>query len=42
MELILASGTLKNVRFLLRSCLFTDRAPMIMKAALFYLPDFKA
>ncbi len=41
MELILASGTLKNVRFLLRSCLFTDRAPMIMKAALFYLPDFK-
>ncbi len=29
MELILASGTLKNFRFLLRSCLFTDRAPVI-------------
>ncbi len=29
MELILASGTLKNFRFLLRSCLSTDRAPVI-------------
>jgi hypothetical protein len=29
MELILVSGTLKNVRFLLRSCLSTDRAPVI-------------
>jgi hypothetical protein len=29
MELMLASGTLKNFRFLLRSCLFTDRAHVI-------------
>ncbi len=29
MELILPSGTLKNFRFLLRSCLSTDRAPVI-------------
>ena len=29
MELILTSGTLKNFRFLLRSCLSTDRAPVI-------------
>jgi hypothetical protein len=29
MELILASGTLKNFRFLLRSCLSTDRASVI-------------
>ena len=29
MELILSSGTLKNFRFLLRSCLSTDRAPVI-------------
>ena len=29
MELILASGTLKNFRFLLRSRLSTDRAPVI-------------
>jgi hypothetical protein len=29
MELILASGTLKNFRFLLRSCLSTDRVPVI-------------
>jgi hypothetical protein len=29
MELIIASGTLKNFRFLLRSCLSTDRAPVI-------------
>ncbi len=29
MELILASGTLKNFRFLMRSCLSTDRAPVI-------------
>ncbi len=29
MELILASGTLKNFRFFLRSCLSTDRAPVI-------------
>ncbi len=29
MELMLASGTLKNFRFLLRSCLSTDRAPVI-------------
>jgi hypothetical protein len=28
-ELILVSGTLKNFRFLLRSCLSTDRAPVI-------------
>jgi hypothetical protein len=28
-ELILASGTLKNFRFLLRSCLSTDRVPVI-------------
>jgi hypothetical protein len=36
MELILASGTLKNFRFLLRSCLSTDRAPVITD--LFYPP----
>jgi hypothetical protein len=29
MECMLASGTLKNFRFLLRSCLFTERAPVI-------------
>ncbi len=29
MELMLASGTLKNFRFLQRSCLFTDRAHVI-------------
>ena len=29
MELMLASGTLKNLRFLLRSCLSTDRAPVM-------------
>ncbi len=29
MELILASGTLKNFSLLLRSCLSTDRAPVI-------------
>jgi hypothetical protein len=29
MELIPASGTLKNLRFLLRSCLSTDRATVI-------------
>ncbi len=29
MELILASSTLENFRFLLRSCLSTDRAPVI-------------
>jgi hypothetical protein len=29
MELILTSGTLKNFRFLMRSCLSTDRAPVI-------------
>ncbi len=29
MELILASGTLKIFRFLLRSCLSTDRVPVI-------------
>jgi hypothetical protein len=29
MESILASGTLKNFRFLMRSCLSTDRAPVI-------------
>ncbi len=29
MELILGSGTLKNFRFFLRSCLSTDRAPVI-------------
>ncbi len=29
MVLILGSGTLKNFRFLLRSCLSTDRAPVI-------------
>ncbi len=29
MELILASGTLKNFRFLLRSCLSTDRARLL-------------
>ncbi len=29
MESILVSGTLKNFRFLLRSCLSTDRAPVI-------------
>ncbi len=29
MELILVSGTLKNLRFLLKSCLSTDRAPVI-------------
>ncbi len=29
MELILPSGTLKNFRFLLRSCLSTDRVPVI-------------
>jgi hypothetical protein len=29
MEWMLASGTLKNFRFLLRSCLFTERAPVI-------------
>ena len=29
MELILASGNLKHFRFLLRSCLSTDRAPVI-------------
>jgi hypothetical protein len=29
MDLILSSGTLKNFRFLLRSCLFTDRPPVI-------------
>jgi hypothetical protein len=39
MEFILASGTLKNFRFLLRSCLSTDRAGR-NKANLFYLPDF--
>ena len=29
MECMLASGTLKNFRFLLRSCLFTERAPVM-------------
>ena len=29
MELMLTSGTLKNFRFLLRSCLSTDRAPVM-------------
>ena len=29
MDWMLASGTLKNFRFLLRSCLFTDRVPVI-------------
>jgi hypothetical protein len=29
MELMLAAGTLKNFRFLLRSCLSTDRAPVM-------------
>jgi hypothetical protein len=29
MELILGCGTLKTFRFLLRSCLSTDRAPVI-------------
>ena len=29
MEWMLASGTLKNFRFLLRSCLFTERAPVM-------------
>jgi hypothetical protein len=37
--MILACGTLKNFRFLLRSCLFTDRAPVTDKTDLFYLPD---
>jgi hypothetical protein len=29
MDCMLASGTLKNFRFLLRSCLFTERAPVM-------------
>ena len=29
MDCMLASGTLKNLRFLLRSCLFTERAPVM-------------
>jgi hypothetical protein len=29
MHLMLACGTLKNFRFLLRSCVFTKRAPVI-------------
>jgi hypothetical protein len=29
MDWMLVSGTLKNFKFLLRSCLFTDRAPVI-------------
>ncbi len=28
-EWMLASGTLKNFRFLVRSCLFTERVPVI-------------
>ena len=29
MECMLASGTLKNFRFFLRSCLFTERVPVM-------------
>jgi hypothetical protein len=29
MDCMLASGTLKNFRFLLKSCLFTERAPVM-------------
>ena len=29
MDCMLAAGTLKNFRFLLRSCLFTERAPVM-------------
>ena len=35
-DCMLASGTLKNFRFLLRSCLFTERAP-VMKLICFTL-----
>ena len=35
MECMLPSGTLKNFRFLLRSCLFTQRVPVMN---LLYLP----
>jgi hypothetical protein len=38
MELMLASGTLKNLRFLLKSRLSTDPACARDKTDLFYLP----